>query len=100
MHHYLAGLANSLFFLISSGVRVVELVSAVLVPADPSMQFHKMFAEIMDPPIRDVWQVKNFAQQYVVCKTDDLNKTFSGIHIKPGNHSTQTIDKFAALANQ
>lgn len=35
MHHHLAGLANSLFLLLSSGVRVVGLVSRENGPNDP-----------------------------------------------------------------
>ena len=64
-----------------------NLLQAVFVPADPSMQRHEMFAQIVDHFVRDIRQIQNFTSQYVLGKTDDPGETSRDIHTKFGHHA-------------
>ena len=64
-----------------------DLLQAVFVPADPSMQCHKVFAEVMDHVVRDIRQIQNFAAEYALGKTDDPSETSRDINTKLGDHS-------------
>lgn len=62
-----------------------NLFEAVFVPADPSMQCHKMFAEVVDHLSRNVRQVQYFASQVILGKIDDPCEPFWGEQAKFGD---------------
>jgi len=87
-------------FVMRPSVFFGDQLQAVFVPADPSMQCHEMFAEIMDHVVRDIRQIQNFASEYVLGKTDVPSEASRDTRTKFSDHSTSTIYKWGVLPNQ